>query len=202
MNGDEAGDAAAFGEDFADAMARSLGRGQADIDIGGGKDGLEVNVEAMGKEEQLAGGEVGGDLVGVNFGLRLVGGEDHDHVAPRCGLGHRGDLKAGFLRLGDGLGAGGEADFHLNSGVLEVECVGMSLGTVADDGYLLGLDERKVSVVVVVSLCHLVFDSSFAGKCCGCICSGLGTNRASRRYQFSIITPQSGAAHRGHRGGD
>jgi hypothetical protein len=33
MDGDEARDAAAFGEDFAHAMAGSLGRGEAHVDV-------------------------------------------------------------------------------------------------------------------------------------------------------------------------
>ena len=56
VDGDEAGDAAALGEDFADAMAGGLGRGHADVDARGGNDGLEVDVEAVGEHEQLAGG--------------------------------------------------------------------------------------------------------------------------------------------------
>ena len=59
VNGDEAGDAAAFGEDFADAMAGSLGRGHADVDARGRDDGLEVDVEAVREEKQLAGLEIG-----------------------------------------------------------------------------------------------------------------------------------------------
>ena len=56
MDGDEAGHAAALDEDLADAMAGSLGRGHAHVDAGGGHDGLEVDVEAVGEHEQLAGG--------------------------------------------------------------------------------------------------------------------------------------------------
>ncbi len=55
VDGDEAGNAAAFGEDFAHAMAGSLGSGHAHVDAGGGNDGLEVNVEAMREEQHLAG---------------------------------------------------------------------------------------------------------------------------------------------------
>ena len=74
-------------------------------------------------------------------------------------------FKAGLLRLGDGLGVGGEADFDLDAGVLEVESVGVALGAVADDGYLFGLDEGEVGVVIVVSLGHdfLCFPFLLAG---------------------------------------
>ncbi len=54
MDGDEPGDTAALSEDLADAMSGSLGRGHTHVDVCGGNDGLEVNVESMGEEQQLA----------------------------------------------------------------------------------------------------------------------------------------------------
>src|ERR1035441_1514215 len=41
----------------------------------------------------------------------------------------------------------------------------MTLGAVADDRYLLCLNEGEICVVIVISLCHFLFDSSFVG--CG-----------------------------------
>ncbi len=54
MNGDEPRYAAAFGEDFAHAMAGSLGRGHAHVNALCGNDGLEVDVEAVREQQQLA----------------------------------------------------------------------------------------------------------------------------------------------------
>ena len=91
MDGDEGGDADAFGEEFADAVAGGLGRDHGDIDIGGGSDGAEVDVEAVGEHEGLAGGHVGGDLRVVEIGLDVIRDEDHDHIGrlsrPRRGRG-------------------------------------------------------------------------------------------------------------------
>ena len=42
----------------------------------------------------------------------------------------------------------------MDAGVLQVEGVGVSLGAVADDGYLLGLNEGKVGIVIVICLRH------------------------------------------------
>src|ERR1700722_455067 len=58
MDGDEAGDAAALGEDFADAVAGGFGSGHGDVDAGGGDDAVVADVKAVGEEEQLAVGEV------------------------------------------------------------------------------------------------------------------------------------------------
>jgi hypothetical protein len=59
MHRDQAGHAAAFREDFAHAMARRLGRGHAHIDARGRHNGLEVNVEAVRKHQQLARAQLG-----------------------------------------------------------------------------------------------------------------------------------------------
>ena len=65
MDGDEAGNAAAFDEDFADTMAGSLGRGHAHVDACGWDDGLEVDVESVREEKQFAGGKIGADFFSV-----------------------------------------------------------------------------------------------------------------------------------------
>ncbi len=158
VDGDEAGNAAAFDEDFADTMAGGLGRGHAHIEVLGGDDGLVMDIEAVGEQEQLAGGEIGANFLGIQFGGCLIGDEHHDHVGPFSGFGDGGHFKAGLLGLGDGLGVGGEADLDLDAGVLEVEGVGVALGAVADDGDLLGLDKGEVGVVIVISLCHDFLD--------------------------------------------
>jgi len=142
-------------------MARSLGSSEAHVDILGGDDGLEVDVEAVGEEEQTAGLQVGGDIFCIQFGLGLVWGEDHDHVGPLGSLGGGGDFKAGLLGLGAGLGGGGEADLYMDAGVLEAESVCVALRAVADDGDLLCLDEGEVGVVIVISLCHVGLDFPF-----------------------------------------
>src|ERR1039458_10888065 len=63
--------------------------------------------------------------------------------------------KAGLLRLRYGLGIGSQADLDLNAGVLQVKSMGVTLGAVANDGDLLGLNQREVGVVIVVSRSHV-----------------------------------------------
>ena len=49
----------------------------------------------MGEEEGIAGVEAGGDHVGVEIGLDLIGHEDHDHVGPLGGRFRIDDLEPG-----------------------------------------------------------------------------------------------------------
>ncbi len=110
--------------------------------------------------QQFARAEIRLDLLGIQFGRGLIGNQNHHYVGPLGGFADGRDFEARLLCLGDRLGARGEAHFYLNARVLEVESVGMSLRAVADNGHLLRLNKGKISIVIVVGLCHL-FRSSF-----------------------------------------
>ena len=103
MNGDQSRRASALGENFAHAMAGSLGRDQRDVDILGRLDGAEADIEAVSEHQRLARFEVGRNVVLVGFALRMIRREDHDDVRPCRGVAHGIDFKAGLLRLVDRL---------------------------------------------------------------------------------------------------
>jgi hypothetical protein len=50
-----------------------------------------------------------------------------------------------------------KAHLHVDTGVLEVEGVGVTLRAVADDGHFFGLNEGKVGILIVISLRHVLF---------------------------------------------
>ncbi len=159
LNGDERGDAAAFGEDLTYAMAGTLRRDERDVDVCGRIDGAEPDVEAV-REHQCLGLAVGafglqaGFELLVDLGSGLVGDEEHDDIRPLRGVRGCDNFESGeFCFPGVG-GAGAEANFDVHAGVLEVEGVRVALRAVADDGDLLGLDEGEVCVLIVVGLCH------------------------------------------------
>ena len=105
MNGEKRGRAAAFGEDFADAMAGSLGSDHADVDILRRLNRAKTNVEAVGEHERLAFREMRLDLLAIELRLLRVWRENHDDIGPSGGLGGSVDREA-FLF---GFGAGGAA---------------------------------------------------------------------------------------------
>ena len=114
----------------------------------------------MCEEQGRAFLQVRGDLLGVNETLHLVGQEDGDNVALGHGLGNILHLEAGCLSLCPRGGTGTQANDHVNAGILQVQCMCMSLRTVANNGHLLGLDQRQVCAVVVDDLCHSYFSFS------------------------------------------
>ena len=173
LHADEHGHASAGLELAAHGVAGPLGGHHDDIDVRGRLDVTEVDVEAVGEQEGGAGLDVRLDLLAVEGGLHLVGGQDGDDIGPGDGLGDRLDGQAHLLRLGHRGRSLSQADHDLDAGVAQVQSVSVPLGTVADDGDLLGLDDGQVGVVVVELLsCHdcfsllleLIGDGSWAAR--------------------------------------
>ena len=154
-------------------MAGALGGHHNDVNVRSRLDVVEVDVEAVGEQQGGAGLDIRLDLLAVEGGLHLVRGQDGDDVGPGDCLGDRLDGQARLLGLGHGGGALAQANNNLHAGVAQVQSVSVPLGTVADDGDLLGLDDGQVGVVVVELLsCHdcfsllleLIGDGSWAAR--------------------------------------
>ena len=135
-------------------MARPLGGNHHYVHVRGRHNQLKTNVEAVGKAEHLARGEVGRHGGFIDLLLHLVRQQQHDPVRPGCRLLHRRHLQA--IRPGFDGGAAPlvEADNHLHPAVPEIEGMGMALGAIADDGHRLCVQDREVSVVVVKKVGH------------------------------------------------
>ncbi len=84
-------------------MAGALGRDHEHVDIGPRFNELEVDVEPVGEGERAARLHVRREVVRVDRRLMLVGGQHHDDVGVRggVGVGHHGEARA--FRLGRGL---------------------------------------------------------------------------------------------------
>ena len=155
MDCDQVRNAVAFNVLGTDGMTGAFGRDHDNVDVCGGNDLFEVDVEAVGESEGLAFGQVGSDLGFVNIGLLLVGDQDHDDV---CSLGsfcngHNG--QTGFFRLLSGLGAAIQADNNVNAGIAQVQRMSMALRAVADDCNFFAVEGMDVAVLLIVDFnCH------------------------------------------------
>ena len=150
LDGDEAGHPAPLGVGAAHQVARALGGGHGHVDAGRRHDAPEADVEAVGEEQGVTVSEVRGDLVVVDPLLLGVGSEDHDHVGPSGGLADGQHLEALGLRLLLRRGAFPQSDDHVDTGLLEVQSMGVALRAVPDHRHLAVGDLRTVGIGFVV----------------------------------------------------
>ena len=150
VDGEERRHAAAGLVDGAEQVARALGRDHPDVDDAGRVDPPEVDVEAVGEHQEVAGPQVRADLGVVDRLLGGVGDQDHDHVGGLDRVGDVHDPQAGVLGERAALGAGREPDDDVDPALVEVQGVGVALAAVADDRDRLAGQGRRIRVVVVV----------------------------------------------------
>src|SRR5207247_967982 len=82
MDSDQRRNASAFSKYFANAVTRRLRRNHAYINIFWWSDGAETNVESVREHQRLPSFQIGLDIAFVNFGLRGIGDQNHDHIRP------------------------------------------------------------------------------------------------------------------------
>jgi hypothetical protein len=156
VNGDECRNPGALGVGAPHQVTGALGGDHQHVDVGGRGDGIEVDVEAVGEHERLAGPQVRLDVRLVDARHVLVGDQQHDHVGPFGGLADVHHGEPGVLGLGAAGGPGTEPDHHLDTRFPQVVGMGVTLAAVADDRHLAVLDERGVGIALVVDRRHQV----------------------------------------------
>ncbi|MCY1224539.1 hypothetical protein D9M72_367020 [compost metagenome] len=146
-------------------MARGLRRDHDHVEVSARYDLVVVDGEAVGEGQGGPLLQVRLDFFLVQLGLELVRSQDHYQVSCGNGFRHALDGQAVGLGLGNGGGAGTQANGHVHTGVFQVACVSVALGTVTNDGNFLALDDREVTVFVVINFHG---PDSFITKGMGC----------------------------------
>src|SRR3989442_5443218 len=161
LDGQQARRAAAFDEDFADAVARRFRSNHGHIHSGRGLDRAEANVEAVGEHQHFARREMRLNGIVVEGGLLGVRHKNHDDVSPSGGLGRSHNGKAIVFSFRARVALFRQADAHVDAAVAQVEGVGVTLRAVTDDGDFLSLNQRQIGRIVVMKLGHF---SPFADR--------------------------------------
>ena len=112
-----------------------------------------VDVETVGEGQGSARLQIRLNVLLVDGCLVLVRQKNHHNVSLGNGLANRLDLKALLLGELHGLGGRTQADDHVDTGVTQVQRMGVALGTVTDDGNLLAIENREITVVLIPDLC-------------------------------------------------
>ncbi len=146
---DQAGHAVALHELAPHEVARALGRRHPHVHLRAGVDLAEVDREAVGEHQQVAGRHAVADLRLVDLGLLLVGQQHHHHVAVAGGVGHALHPQAVAAGLVGRRRALAQPHHHVHARVLEVQGVRVALGAVAEDGHGLAVELGEIGILVV-----------------------------------------------------
>ena len=156
MNGDQAGYTATLDEFVTHQVPRPLGSGHEDIDVSGGNDLGVVDVEPVGEHQVGPLFQFRSDFRPVDDALQLIGKENHDDI----GLAGSGpcveDLESGFFGLGGILAPHELANDDVQTALLQVVGVGVTLAAITDDGDLLLLEQAQVAIFVIINFHHFL----------------------------------------------
>ena len=149
IDGNQLRNALACDEGGTHRVAGGLRGHHDDVEILAGFDLTEVDVEAVGKRERRTFADAGKDLFVIDLGNRFVRDQHHNDVRGLHGVFDRRHGKARGLSFFPGSAVFADAHDDVNAGIVQVLSVGVALAAVPDDGDLLRLDEREVSVLIV-----------------------------------------------------
>src|SRR3989344_481802 len=166
IDSDQVRDTAALDELGTYGVARSLRRDHDHVEIATRHDLVVVNRETVGEGQGSALLDVRLDFVFVQGRLELVRGQDHDQVGSSNSRSNVSHFQAMGFSLGYSGGAFTQANSHVNTGLFQVARLSVALGTVANDGNFLALDDREVTIFVVINF-HVL--GSFNRKGMGCM---------------------------------
>ena len=143
-------------------MARALRGDHEDRVVFGRLDVAVVDVEAVGECDCSARLDVRLDVVGPDGALVLIRSQDHDDVGLSSGFRNGLDFQTLLLGVLNGLGGRTQANDDVHTGIAQVQRVGVTLGTVTDDGNLLAFEDREIAVVLIPDLCsHCTWHSFY-----------------------------------------
>ena len=138
-------------------MSGSLGSDHGNVNVSGRNDASEMNVEAMSKHQHVACFQVRLDVLLVKVCLLLVIDQDHDNVSLLCCFCSGINLEALCHCLVPALRALIQTDNHVASGILQIQCVCVSLAAVANDCDCLSVQKGQITIFLVENLCHFFF---------------------------------------------
>ena len=96
-----------------------------------------MNGKAVGEHQHVALLQVGLDVLFVHRGLFLIVDEDHNDIGLLCSFRRGINLQSLRFCLGPGFASLVKADDNITAGILQVQRVGVSLASIADDRDLL-----------------------------------------------------------------
>ena len=129
-----------------------LGGDHGHVHVGVRLDQPEMDVEAVGEHQVVAGRQTRLDVALVDLRLQVIRHQHHDRVGPGRGGGRLQHRYAGFLDLGRAGAVGTQPDSHFHARVAQVVGVRKALTAVSDHRHFLAGDPLALDVVLVIDL--------------------------------------------------
>ena len=135
-------------------MTRTLWSNHEYIYISRWNNLLEMNVETMCKCQSLASSQVWCNLILIYLSLLLIRNQNHDDVSSCSCLANWQNLQTFALSNSLGLGTVIKAYYNVQTALLQVQRMGMSLGTITNNSNGLVLDNFPIYILVIKDFCH------------------------------------------------
>ena len=135
-------------------MARALWSYHENIYISRRNDLLVVNIETMCKSKCATRLHVWSNLILVNISLLLIRNQDHNDISLLGSLSYWQNLQAVLLSNLLGLGAFIQTNDNVQSALLQVQCMSMTLAAITNNCNSLATDNAPVCILIIISFCH------------------------------------------------
>ena len=142
-------------------MTRTFGRDHRHIHGRRRNHLLEVNIEAVREHQRLAGAQAGSNRLLIHLFLSLIRNQDHDEVSQFRGILHAADREAGCLGPLCGRAAGITCDHDVHAAIAQIKRMSMSLASIPYNCHPFSLQQRGISVLLVIDIGHCCSLQSF-----------------------------------------
>jgi CDP-diacylglycerol--serine O-phosphatidyltransferase len=149
VDGDQVRHTAALSISTAYCVTRCFRRDHDDIEIGARHDLAVMHVKAVRECQYRTLLGMWRNVFIVNLSDILVRQQNHDDVCSFDRIVDFGNIQASVLSLVPGSAALAQTNRHFATGVIQILCMRMTLGTVTDDGYIFTLDQGQVAIFIV-----------------------------------------------------
>ena len=133
-------------------MSRSLWRNHGHIHVSRWIDQTVVNIKSVSKHQHIAGFQIRCDVLRIHCSLCLIVGKNHNDICPFSGFCGGENLQTLSLCLCFGLRTFIQTDNNVASGFLQVQCMGMALTSVTDNGDLLSVQYAQITIGFIINL--------------------------------------------------
>ena len=113
-----------------------------------------MNVEAVGKTQNISFFNIWFNCIVINYFLELVGEKYHDNICHFCSFICTVNFKTFAFCCFPGLASFKFAYNYIHPAFTKILCMCMTLASLTYYGYFLAIKDIHIDILVVINLCH------------------------------------------------